>query len=260
MPAERVAVKHLGAKGFCKGNNGAVKGDNAILGVPRFDTALEILFFQIDLNGLVGGNAEAAVDHHQHDPGGGVLLVLPELVDILPGEGLALLDIILLADRNKLCVIFFNDVVLHSELVHLAVQLFDVGEARVTERALVQRLLHVMLADGTEIHLMQGGDVFVCGGIIYAAAVRELFFALHKLGVIESLIDIGEGGGGDAVGVGIPVVIRQRLEGGIPVLVVTYRACAPRQQGDISRLRGGVSGIRVFAVAAQFFDAAEAIW
>lgn len=106
-----------------------MKGNNAVFSGPCFDAALKILFLKIDLNGFVGGNAETAVNHDKHDAGGRILLVFPELIDVLLCERFSFFNIVFLTNCYKLRVIFFDNIVLHGILVHLAVQFFYVGKA-----------------------------------------------------------------------------------------------------------------------------------
>lgn len=69
MSAKSVAVKFLRTKFHGKGGDGAVEGNNAVFAGAGFDAASEILFLRIDLDGFVGGDAEAAVDHHEYRAG-----------------------------------------------------------------------------------------------------------------------------------------------------------------------------------------------
>ena len=80
--------------------------------------------------------------------------MFPEFINILLCERLSFFNIIFLTDRHKLRVVFLNDIVFHSVLIHLAVQFFDVGKAGVAQRAFVQCFLHMVFADGTEAHFV----------------------------------------------------------------------------------------------------------
>ena len=162
--------------------------------------------------------------------------MLPEFVDIFLRKRLPLFNIVFLTDRDKLRVIFFNNIVFHRILIHLAVQFLNIGKTGITERALVQRLLHMVLANGAETHFVKGGNIFISRSIIHAAAGGELFFALDEFGVKESVIDIGEGGGGNTAGLQTAVKVHNSIVGRIPILVITD---SPHR----AKMRGGAADL-----------------
>lgn len=118
----------------------------------------------------------------------------------------------------------------------------------------------MVFANGAEIHLVKGGNVFVSGCVIHAAAGGKLLLALHEFSVKESVIDIGEGGGGDTAGLEVPVKIQESVVSGIPVFVIADGAHGTKLRSVAADLRGGIGGIGSLPIAAEFFDAAEAVW
>ena len=97
-------------------------------------------------------------------------------------------------------------------------------------------------------------------GIKLAAANGELFFAVHEFGFIESVINVGEGSCRRYAVSQVFVVIHKGVVGGIPVFVITDCLCGIKRWGDARGFGGRISGVGLSAVAAESFDAAEAVW
>ena len=113
-----------------------------------FKPAMEILFFQIDINNLEFRDPESGVDHNKDHLSIFIVRTFPKPVDLFQGKGDAMLRVVHRIDMYQGRLVNFADFFGDGIFVYLTEKRLDQVEAGISQRAVVQNFLQLRCLDG----------------------------------------------------------------------------------------------------------------
>ena len=246
--------------------DGRVDGHGAPLPGLRLHAAREAALPKVYPDVRVRLDAEAAVAHDQEHLHNGVFPVRPERPQLAFREGLPRLVVIRLGDVEEGGVVLPGNLILQGILVHLVQQADDQLQGRVLQRAFVEDVLQVFIAELPELHAVDGGAVLEgCPGGAHGG-LGQLPGGIMELLLEIPVIDLREGGAAvnecPVVYQDLPFLLHVVGRQDLIALFPGHRV-GQRLGGD-GTLEGVFCHGRVHAVRAappltQVLDAAEAI-
>ncbi len=103
-----------------------------------FKPAMEILFFQIDINNFKFRDPESRVDHNKDHLGIFIVRMLPEPVNLFQGKGDTMFRVVHRIDMYQGRLVGFTDLFSDGIFIYLAEKRLDQIEAGISQRTVVE--------------------------------------------------------------------------------------------------------------------------